>query len=123
MATSDMAGILASMTPEQLAQTPAAMPPAGVMPNLIDPPSGAPVLITVSTVLFAIMLVFAALRFYVKLAIRHKMASDDCKLVDMYHAHKVSFTDYSFSARDNSSSCGKFHSCMTKTCQTACSPN
>lgn len=90
MATADMAGIIASMTPEQLAQTPAAMPPAGVTPNLIDPPSGAPVLITVSTVLFAIMLVFVALRYYVKLAIRHTMAADDCKLLDVCRSHRVS---------------------------------
>lgn len=122
MATADMAGIIASMTPEQLAQTPAAMPPAGVMPNLIDPPSGAPVLITVSTVLFAIMLVFAALRFYVKLAIRHKMAADDCKLLDLHYMHEESFTDV-FRDRDNSSCRCEFCSCMTRSLRTTKRPN
>ncbi|KAK7747386.1 hypothetical protein SLS53_001640 [Cytospora paraplurivora] len=65
------------MTPEQLAQTPAATPPPGVQPNFVNPPSGAPVVISVSSVLMVIMFMLAGLRFYVKLALRRKVTPDD----------------------------------------------
>ncbi len=68
-----------SLTPEQMAQTPASKPPPGVVPNFVDPPSGAPVLIAVGTVLLAIMLVFACIRFYVKAFVRRNVTADDCK--------------------------------------------
>lgn len=74
-----MADALAAMTPEQLAQTPAAMPPPGVTPDFTDPYTAAPVLISVSTVLMAIMFMLAGLRFYVKIALRHTLTPDDCK--------------------------------------------
>lgn len=74
-----MADPLAAMTPEQLAQTPAAMPPPGVQPNFVNPHSSAPVLIWVSSVLMAIMFMFAGLRFYVKNNLRRKFTPDDCK--------------------------------------------
>ena len=68
-----------SLTPEQMAQTPASKPPPGVVPNFVAPPSGAPVLIAVGTVLLAIMVVFACIRFYVKALVRRNVTADDCK--------------------------------------------
>lgn len=64
---------------EQLAQTPAATPPSGVQSNFVDPPSGGPVLISISSVLMAIMFMLVGLRFYVKIALRRKVTPDDCK--------------------------------------------
>ncbi|CAJ2500629.1 Uu.00g034820.m01.CDS01 [Anthostomella pinea] len=72
-----MADALATMTPEQLSMIPAGTPPPGVIPNFIDPPTSAPVLIAVGTVLMAIMLLFAGIRFYVKVIIRRKVTPDD----------------------------------------------
>lgn len=74
-----MADTLATMTPEQLALTPAAMPPPGVQPNFTDPSSAGPVLISISSVLMAIMFMLAGLRFYVKIALRSTVTPDDCK--------------------------------------------
>lgn len=76
---STMADALASMTPEQLAQTPAATPPSGVTPNFVNPPSTAPVIIAISSVLMAVMFLFAGGRFYVKIALRRKITPDDCE--------------------------------------------
>ncbi|TGJ78224.1 hypothetical protein E0Z10_g10540 [Xylaria hypoxylon] len=62
---------------DSLATTPAGIPPPGVQPNFADPPSSAPVLIAVGTALLAIMLVFASIRFYVKVVIHRKVTADD----------------------------------------------
>ncbi|KAJ4386899.1 hypothetical protein N0V93_009798 [Gnomoniopsis smithogilvyi] len=72
-----MSDVLAAMTPEQLAQTPAAMPPPGVKPNLVNPTSNAPVLIWTSSILMAVMFLFVAVRFYAKIALRRKLTGDD----------------------------------------------
>ncbi|KAK8047543.1 hypothetical protein PG996_015607 [Apiospora saccharicola] len=72
-----MADALSAMTPEQLAATPAGMPPPSVTPNFTNPASSAPVVIAVSSVLMLIMSIFAAVRCYVKVAIRHSVTSDD----------------------------------------------
>jgi hypothetical protein len=70
---------LANFTPEQLAQTPAGVPPPGVVPNLKNPHSDGYVLITVGTTLMAIMFLFLAMRFYAKFLILRKLTPDDCE--------------------------------------------
>jgi len=70
---------LANFTPEQLAQTPAGVPPPGVVPNLQNPRSDGYVLITVGTTLMAIMFLFLAMRFYAKFLILRKLTADDCE--------------------------------------------
>ncbi|KAJ3571854.1 hypothetical protein NPX13_g5237 [Xylaria arbuscula] len=62
---------------DSLATTPAGVPPPGVEPNFLNPPSSANVLIIVGTVLLVIMLVFASIRFYVKVIVRRKVTADD----------------------------------------------
>ncbi|KAK5997453.1 hypothetical protein PT974_02814 [Cladobotryum mycophilum] len=66
-----------SPTPGPLTQIPASNPPPGVVPNFVDPPSSAPVLIAVGTVLLIVMLVFAGIRFYVKVMVQRKVTPDD----------------------------------------------
>jgi hypothetical protein len=73
-----MSDALVSMTPEQLAQTPAGIPPPGVIPNFVNPPSDGPVLIIVGTILMAIMLFLAGIRLYFKALVRRKLSADDC---------------------------------------------
>lgn len=70
---------LAHMTPEQLAKTPAAKPPKGVIPNLVNPHSEGHVLIIVGSIFMAIMFIFSGIRFYMKLFVRRKTTADDCK--------------------------------------------
>ncbi|KAH9983503.1 hypothetical protein F4779DRAFT_640417 [Xylariaceae sp. FL0662B] len=72
-----MVDFLANLTPEQLAQIPSGTPPLGIQPSFVNPPSSAPVLIIVGTVLLVIILILAGTRFYVKLAICSKVTSDD----------------------------------------------
>jgi hypothetical protein len=67
------------MTPEKMAKTPAGKPPPGVVPNFEDPESTGHLLIIVGSVVMAIMLVTATLRFYTRIFIRRKAAADDCK--------------------------------------------
>ena len=67
------------LTPEQLAHLPAAQPPPGVVPNLVNPHSDGNVLLIVGSILVAIMLSFAGLRFYVKAFVRREFKADDCK--------------------------------------------
>ncbi|KAI0410417.1 hypothetical protein F5X98DRAFT_386111 [Xylaria grammica] len=62
---------------DSLATTPAGVPPPGVEPNFVNPPSSANVLIIVGTILLIIMLVFASIRFYVKVIVRRKVTADD----------------------------------------------
>jgi hypothetical protein len=70
---------LANLTPAQLAQIPAGVPPPGVIPNLTNPHSDGYVLITVGSVLMAIMFLFLAMRFYAKFMILRKFTPDDCE--------------------------------------------
>lgn len=72
-------GALDGLTHEQLAQTPAGVPPPGVKPNLVNPYSEGYILITVGGVLMGIMFLFIALRLYVKVRVQRKFTGDDCK--------------------------------------------
>lgn len=71
---------LPPLTPEQMAATPAGMPPPGVIPNLVNPDTRGPVLIIVGTIFMALMLVFATLRYYTKFFTVRKTSWDDCTL-------------------------------------------
>lgn len=62
---------------EQMALTPAGMPPPGVIPNLIDPTTDRGLFITVGTIFLVVMLGFASLRFYTKFAITRAWGWDD----------------------------------------------
>jgi hypothetical protein len=70
---------LSMLSSGMLAQTPAAIPPAGVEPNLVNPETKGPIVITVGTPLLAIMLLFVGVRFYNKAIVRRKLTIDDCK--------------------------------------------
>ena len=63
----------------EIAQMPAATPPPGVTPNLVDPYSNGPVAIAICSILIFMMLVFVSIRLYVKLKIVQKLTPDDCK--------------------------------------------
>lgn len=62
-------GALDGLTHEQLTQTPSGVPPPGVKPNLVNPHSEGYILIPVGGVLMGIMLLFIALRLYVKVRV------------------------------------------------------
>ena len=72
------AELLASMSPEELARTPAGEPPPGVVPNLEDPPSIGYRLLIIGAILLAIMIICSTLRFYSVIAVRRKIRPDDC---------------------------------------------
>ena len=61
-----------------LSQIPATVPPAGVLPNFVDPPSLLPATIGVSTVMVALTLFFVAIRVFLALQSKHKLAMDEC---------------------------------------------
>jgi hypothetical protein len=69
---------LEGMTPEQLANTPAAFPPTGVIPNLTNPHTEAKaVIIITGGLLMAIMFAFAGVRYYMKFSVQRKFTADD----------------------------------------------
>ncbi len=65
------------MTPQQLETTPAKIPPPGIFPDFIDPPTIGYRIVGVVTVLMVIAWIFAALRFYTAIVIRRKIMLDD----------------------------------------------
>ncbi|KAL4947595.1 hypothetical protein BDW69DRAFT_178103 [Aspergillus filifer] len=67
----------ANMTAEEMARTPAGVPPPGVIPNLIDPPSTGYLLTIIGSCAMAIMAVAAGLRFYTRLIIQKAFKADD----------------------------------------------
>ena len=69
-----------STDPAVIQGLPAAKPPVGVVPNLVDPGSEGPILIAVGSVLVAIMLLFVAVRIYTKFTIVRRSSPDDCQL-------------------------------------------
>ena len=76
------------MSPEQLAVTPAGVPPPGVIPNHINPHSNGPILIGVGSVLVALMMVFVVVRGYTKFMIVGKPTPDDCECEDRPHIRR-----------------------------------
>ena len=69
------------LSPEQLAQIPAGVPPPGVLPNLANPLNVGNYILIANGVLMAMMLTFVALRFYVVFRIKRKMGADDWTVV------------------------------------------
>ena len=67
-----------AMDPATLAAMPAGKSPPGVLPNLQNPYSLGPVVISVGAVLLAIMVVFVLVRIYTKVKIVGKFSPDDC---------------------------------------------
>ncbi|KAK3934388.1 hypothetical protein QBC46DRAFT_273902 [Diplogelasinospora grovesii] len=63
--------------PPDLAQTPAAAPPPGQMPNFVNPPSQQAAMIAVSTVMMALTLTFVSLRLYNSLWVTKKPGIED----------------------------------------------
>lgn len=54
-------------------------PPPGIQPNYDNPPNIGPPLLGVGAVFIAIMLVFLAIRIYVKTKVVRKYSLDDCE--------------------------------------------
>ena len=84
LTTHEVMSALDGLTPEQLAQTPAGVPPPGVIPNLVNPYSESYILITVGGVLMVTMFLFVALRLYVKMRVQRKFTGDDCKWLSIH---------------------------------------
>ncbi len=66
--------------------TPAGMPPPGVTPNFVNPPTQAPITYIVTTVTLPLMIVFVALRLYADVWISRKLdrAGCECFLVSYF---------------------------------------
>lgn len=71
---------LSSIPPAQLALIPAAKPPDGVIPNLVNPDSCGPAVVAALAVSSALMSVFVILRMYTKIKIVRSTDWADCKL-------------------------------------------
>jgi hypothetical protein len=72
---------LTQMPPEVLIQIPAGVPPPGVIPNLVNPTNAGNYILIANSVLMLMMFIFLALRFYVVIAIKRKMAADDWMVI------------------------------------------
>ena len=77
----NMSNPLANFTSEQLAMTPAGMPPPGVVPNLVNPSTRAPILLIVGSILMTFMLIIASMRFITKIYIVRHTTWDDCEFI------------------------------------------
>ncbi|OCL14895.1 hypothetical protein AOQ84DRAFT_423185 [Glonium stellatum] len=65
------------MTPEMLAKTPSMMPPPGVEPNFVDPPSASGWATAVVTLFLALMLLILGMRLYCRFIIVKSVGIDD----------------------------------------------
>ena len=83
-----MANPLAGLTPAELAQTPALMPPPGVVPNFINP-SGTLEAVTNATmaICFAFTTIFVLVRLLTKYCVDRALLWEDCQ----YYAHLSDF--------------------------------
>lgn len=68
-----------STDPARLTGIPAAKPPPSVVPNHVNPSSSGYRLITIGSILLAIMLLCVYMRIYTKIKIVKKTSSDDCE--------------------------------------------
>lgn len=80
-----MANPLAGLTPAELAQTPALMPPPGVMPNFIDPP-GTLEAVTNATmaICFALTTIFVFVRLLTKYCVDRSLQWEDCQCYEPF---------------------------------------
>ena len=81
-----MANPLAGLTPAELAQTPALMPPAGVVPNFNNPP-GTLEAVTNATmaICFTFTTIFVFVRLLTKYCVDRALLWEDCQ----YYAHSL----------------------------------
>ncbi|KAL9593770.1 MAG: hypothetical protein Q9219_007391 [cf. Caloplaca sp. 3 TL-2023] len=71
---------LSELTPEEiqyLAKTPAGVPPDGIIPNFINPPTNIAPLYAVSSLLLALSIIFACSRVFQKVKVIGKPTIDD----------------------------------------------
>lgn len=61
-----------------LSETPSGTPPAGVIPNFVNPPSRAPIANAFVTVTLALMIIFVAFRFYADVWVLRKLEKAGC---------------------------------------------
>ena len=80
-----MANPLANLTPAELAQTPALMPPPGVVPNFINPP-GTLEAVTNATmaICFALTTVFVLVRLLTKYCVDRGFQWEDCQYIPSF---------------------------------------
>lgn len=71
------------MSGSDLSQIPSAAPPPGVVPNFIDPPSQANVPRIFTYVTLPPMILFLAMRMYVRIFVTHTIGLDDCEFQEM----------------------------------------
>lgn len=65
-----------------LSKIPAAPPPPGIIPNFIDPPSLANMPRIFTYITLPPMILFLAMRMYVRIFVTHKIGLDDCEFLD-----------------------------------------
>lgn len=73
--------VMASALPPgtDLSKIPAGIPPPGVIPNFVNPPSLAPVVLGINITFMVITAVFVSARLTVNLTRKRKTGIDDCK--------------------------------------------
>ena len=80
-----MANPLAGLTPAELAQTPALMPPAGIVPNFINPP-GTLEAVTNATmaICFTLTTIFVFVRLLTKYCVDRAFLWEDCQYYALF---------------------------------------
>ena len=76
-----MSSLFGQIPPDELQQLPALAPPPGEVPNFDDPENRGPILVAVSSLLFALMLLLYLNRIYTKLFIIGSVSLDDRKIL------------------------------------------
>ncbi|MCJ1342805.1 hypothetical protein MMC31_000994 [Peltigera leucophlebia] len=71
----------ADVNPAYLENYPALAPPAGIIPNFVDPYTRGPIIIIVGSILIALMMSFVVVRIYIKTCINRKVHWDDLTCV------------------------------------------
>ena len=72
---------LAGLTPAELAQTPALMPPPGVVPNFVDPPDTMEAVTNATmAVCFTFTTIFVFVRLLTKSCVDRAVLWEDCQL-------------------------------------------
>lgn len=89
-------------SPSSIQNEPIEPPPPGVVPNLVDPESRAHEIYVATSVCLPLIVLFATMRVYARVAIQKKWTWDDCKILIM---PLMTFTNKGLS--DVRSRCGK----------------
>ena len=75
-------------------KTPSGMPPPGGLPNLVNPPSQAPIANAVVTVTLGLAMVFVALRLHIDVWISRKLEAAGCKSYLLLSAASIKVCHY-----------------------------